>query len=1776
MAEKTICDLPDLIGGPFKQVMYLGCSVKDFKISAGWGGETSSCTVTLVQDKEDLSANWEKPEFDKPPQELYQNEDSIVFKEDHLEYPQNDPDQELNSDIQNFPNIKKKYEEGWNGKICYNVYNPYSNQDFIELKKPDPGFLADDAAKRKGGFVNPDQIIKPGTLWKDKYDIIGVPTIFKWEDIFFGGIIQNWTKKDDGSYSVEINSFSKILKGMTLILKEYYGSIETNVNGYSVPFNWAFFPSTDYITPWPERADERNWGYGSYTNIFNIYGYLESQGFGYSGYGRDKGIPASKVYDAVKEIFTPTTDEDIIFKVNSPFTPHPGAATRQLFHKKDYTKLTASDIEYEGVNLNNFGLLDGNLFGVDFTNVPKPPEGVYINSDTMDLISFIDFCCEGAGMDYYIYFDGVVRIQTIDRKEFKYRNDLFRYVNELVSSDKVISYNIGEEYAHNQGRKIVIGGNQKRLLQCNSFSINTPYYKVYDPNTNQFFSNAGSQENFRQPNWLNWMGTSSAVAGGLDEEKFISSLGYSWSPHNFNDVISAVGRLQSTIKGSYFDYVDPGSSSYLGANNISPFFGIGKNGKFRDTYWDTKTGQMLLKLNWTDIEPFMPGLYDNTYSASVLQSWVRTNIQGQDGFIDYSPLEYGAGDFLITEYELRAAGAGFDQWWHYNQTRAQFGAPSDLARIIYNYLAKNYSLPFAIAILFTDTAYDKPRFDYMAYTQVASATYSGRPLNLKPVSYEQYVAWASGFRNTLKSIHAFISDLVNTHYGKTYAVRLPNVLRGYDADGGKDNYEITDAAWESKGNMIDDTMFVGSAVLTKLQQDDGRIGPLLGFDNQAQFVPYGGPATDMPQESFAPSHYSMTYMMALKMGFIGGTRYWPLVHNFANDSSVMIPYGTYSYYNAHLPSRVAIDDPDTLFADEASQAFKLYTKASPLTLNSQDKLNPNIIYDGFFPKIILTPPGEISSIADTSMNGIYDEIWALHKQGINRPSTTDTIADRAFDSLPSSVTIPYSLQIFLKFMMWQKSRQGILDDLVDDNPALINKAPLPTFAAIPIESKYYRYGPWVNNAYDLRDKIAKDLTEEEQNGIINNLYGSTEAVIEDTLVPWEFGDEWTMNGAASSLASLGNQYQTNIEVGTITFAGLVIRGVNAGDKLVNDKASAIISSITFSMDPSNGLTSTYQFRTTSKKIGLFNKELSDTYKSFSQQGYRNNLKMVRQNTRTVSAAGIASTTPNSTLYSRFRSAQLSAFGMNPATQVAARSPITNSNMPANFVMVANNFVSPDRYSFQGSYKSPNNVNVVSDNGGPSRSYISIIPDTEAFKLCGPNYDKVSMMSFDGLFSPISLYPTLNNSTFHLAKYTREQCPYCRGNTQEYVHHYVDMTSLSEKEPEDIKTTDTDNTKIKKTKVYQRSNCPFCIPRSEKNQQIKGYHKKNLIDPPYILVSGSDDYAENRMEEYRDNPLYINKYTLNPIIMNSGDFGIDSARQKGDKSCHNIDIAGFGHLPPDAGTSARGSLSADTSYNTQALDLALKAKNQSPQDLQNNVRFIGLRGPLMVHGWGYDVNGYPVPNASGQYKTILGQQQFHNGKPLFKNQIVKSDGTVTDPYPEHTFAKGWADQPGSWPVGPVDLRWDSNSCTWVSPQGYKRVWVTIEHDLFGEQPVRGHINSMGEPTDILPSGFRRVVYVSNPLGTTKAPRQSALYCEYSPENNHYLPLNVGAFFATGTIDSAGTATIYANYAYIEEDADPLSYSASFENPLGFTISNGIPGIFVFGGENGWILQSIKGG
>ena len=83
---------------------------------------------------------------------------------------------------------------------------------------------------------------------------------------------------------------------------------------------------------------------------------------------------------------------------------------------------------------------------------------------------------------------------------------------------------------------------------------------------------------------------------------------------------------------------------------------------------------------------------------------------------------------------------------------------------------------------------------------------------------------------------------------------------------------------------------------------------------------------------------------------------------------------------------------------------------------------------------------------------------------------------------------------------------------------------------------------------------------------------------------------------------------------------------------------------------------------------------------------------------------------------------------------------------------------------------------------------------------------------------------------------------------------------------------------------------------------------------------------------------------------------------------------------------------------------------------NNVRSMGMRGPMLLSGWGYDIAGLPVPNGEGQ----IVQTGVVNNKPVYGS----------DPSGVLKFNPKTPVSRNLWKTGPVDLRWHKNKCKWV--------------------------------------------------------------------------------------------------------------------------------------------------
>jgi hypothetical protein len=287
--------------------------------------------------------------------------------------------------------------------------------------------------------------------------------------------------------------------------------------------------------------------------------------------------------------------------------------------------------------------------------------------------------------------------------------------------------------------------------------------------------------------------------------------------------------------------------------------------------------------------------------------------------------------------------------------------------------------------------------------------------------------------------------------------------------------------------------------------------------------------------------------------------------------------------------------------------------------------------------------------------------------------------------------------------------------------------------------------------------------------------------------------------------------------------------------------------------------------------------------------------------------------------------------------------------------------------------------------------------------------------------------------------------------------------------------------------------------------------------------------------------------------------------------------------------------------------------------------MGLRGPLMLHAWGYDLDGYPVPNAAEEPKEVNDKGMFKRHK---KKQATHADGSLvvdadnnpvyeddydhagdfpggslsadqlgsiigksqvwsaTDnkwskPVRSDKFYLNWGERPDLWPVGPIDLRWDKERKVWVAPQPkvYKNVYITLEEDLVTVQnpedtlkPCRGFITDL--EYDTTSEDVRKLVFVVDKSGYT-APKGAKLLCMYNPDSGFYEILSKPTFTAFGTIESNGSnATLTLTYMQSRNRSiDTNTVSVPFSNPFSFGVSAEQKGLFMYI-DGAWNLISTN--
>ena len=898
---------------------------------------------------------------------------------------------------------------------------------------------------------------------------------------------------------------------------------------------------------------------------------------------------------------------------------------------------------------------------LDITEVPRPPRWLRMAGPSISIMQFISEVCDGAGFDFFVDFlappfganySGIIKIRTVSRRNQSRKQQIDALITNAANRIGVSSYSKGQEYADTPVRSMYVGGNQKRLLQFKNIRL---AYKqnslIYNPWIDRWI-NYGMPSNFlpslpnqvRLPNFLSTRRYSVRDLGGgaavwsdsnnfnrttyftsSNSSRIIKQGNYieagNLSSNSMFQEVSSGGLGQSDIDpvnilGQDLGDINGTNNIPLYADTICPFFGVGYGGLIRKVFFDVKMGQMQILFFLGDIASLttLPlGSYDTDPDVNPFTGFPQM-------FSTSNPVS-----FLVLENEIRAAGAGFASWLQYC-----FGNvfKTDISQLIYKAYKNKYG-----AIL------DNVRGDFLssansiiAKAQNKNLIVNGRQMQ---VSLEDLNPRTKSLYHDLEKIHAFFYDIANKYYAKQYMVRAPNfayyndlsyaynnnnqrILLGTDEDNnpiyaiegnGKiyANYSPSpDGAWEEPGNWIDDAMVVGGVKSNWFADDSGKIPSIIGF-NASSERDHRTIFNNLRDVDI----FDVLYERLLFRNPFGNNYYRSINHQLSADDYILVSYpgSTQPWVDSYG------DDVPT------NQRQKLYTRAN--VAQSLEFLEP--FQNG--PRIIVSLSsavyiGQKQNTTDYDLEAVMtQDALAFLKQGLSLPSTI-TQTNEPFGNIsnllisrlrtgvggfaPAAVlgNIPADYDGMF-FNLAFRHQNAIGDGRASpDEPSIIGKAAVPIFCAVPIEYHTMVYGPWINHPGLIRNNIFPD----SYNPILDveNLIGGVKVNIDPGLVPWDFGGMTQLDDAVMLKIAEDVNYQQYIESGTVTMPGLDNLSLGAIIRYFGSLFDGpIVNSIQVQIGE-GGLTTTYNFRTYTRKLGLFNKENAERIKAIGQEAIKRN------------------------------------------------------------------------------------------------------------------------------------------------------------------------------------------------------------------------------------------------------------------------------------------------------------------------------------------------------------------------------------------------------------------------------------------------------------------------------------------------------------------------------------------------------------------------------------------
>ena len=660
---------------------------------------------------------------------------------------------------------------------------------------------------------------------------------------------------------------------------------------------------------------------------------------------------------------------------------------------------------------------------------------------------------------------------------------------------------------------------------------------------------------------------------------------------------------------------------------------------------------------------------------------------------------------------------------------------------------------------------------------------------------------------------------------------------------------------------------------------------------------------------------------------------------------------------------------------------------------------------------------------------------------IKQQTTLEKLLHNPFNFGTSLGTLLY---IYTKFFPFSSNIHGARSDTSLLNVAQTNSFCLiPEAVVIPFKSNLYRYGPFYFG---------------------DNNSGGADIIVEDDIAPWNFVEhnksslpvEYAfdkMKNFGIDVASSSPRDLQKLEKGRVTVAGLpcycLSHWVDDPNCYTPDELGPTLltdMSVEFN---NGGFNTTYNFSTYTPRFGKQEKYITDAWKeSIKDTQYLNKYLKTLEDQVDKSAQNYKLRLLNNTTIRQ----EFSSLNIYKGAKIQKDST-THRIMFAGYEMFVNPIPSLDYPSYDSGeqYAAPSgNYPYVSDcseyicttptpitftppvyTPPPKRLYTFADTDKAyTVEYIQNTYHQLSGMSLDGLYLPVSLRGANKDP-----------------NIKEYIK-YPDSSTNANSPPNSFQL-DGNNFLVPNTSWTNSARLPRFAKRCENNGQFvewdnlsQNLDREQSNNPGYPIPSKTRDeippFKLNGITNENKNcyGLQINQKYLNPILSHKNLLGeqyygiydnVDGWDDRKNESDKGFVIGSiiFGqdhidyqltHTSPEN----KKSNSDVAGYEDQNTDEFIRQQFK-------NFRFPALRGPLVLQGWGYDTSGKPIPNSSdGWGHAQMGEFRKTN---------------LTD-----KFMKNWLQYPKSWPVGPIDLRFDRERGVWTCPSPNKIVVARLKERL----------------------------------------------------------------------------------------------------------------------------------